>query len=375
MISTRPSLASFQAGSPAIQIQHLNHYFGEKEVRKQALFDNNLTVEQGEIVIMTGPSGSGKTTLLVLAGTLRSVQEGSLKTLGQELNGATPQQLMKLRREIGFIFQAHNLFDSLTAYENVKMSLQLFKVGEQEARQRAQELLERLDLGHRMDYKPASLSGGQKQRVAIARGLAHKPKLILADEPTAALDKESGRIVVDLFKELAENEGVTVLMVTHDNRVLDVADRIVKMVDGRITSDGHVKETNFLVEFLKKSSVFSEMPYSHLTEVASQMVKEHFPAGATVIRKGDPGDKFYIIYEGEVDVFDRDEAGQHFLATMGKGNFFGEAALLTGEPRNADVVAKTELDVFALAADEFEKALKNSPTFEEEIRRALFLRQ
>ncbi|MCA9070855.1 MAG: ATP-binding cassette domain-containing protein, partial [Planctomycetaceae bacterium] len=163
MISNSQSHSSKESDVPAIQVEHLNHYFGEKEVRKQALFDNNLTVNSGEIVIMTGPSGSGKTTLLVLAGTLRSVQEGSLKTLGQELKGATPQQLMKLRREIGFIFQAHNLFDSLTAYENVKMSLQLFNVGEKESRKRAHELLERLDLGHRIDYKPGSLSGGQKQ--------------------------------------------------------------------------------------------------------------------------------------------------------------------------------------------------------------------
>ncbi len=152
----------------SILIQDLNHYFGEGELKKQALFHNNLTVKPGEIVIMTGPSGSGKTTLLVLAGTLRGVQEGSLKTLGRELNGASQKELVGLRREIGFIFQAHNLFESLTAYENVKMCLQLFNVSEQHSRRRAIELLERLDLGHRIDYKPGSLSGGQKQRVAIA---------------------------------------------------------------------------------------------------------------------------------------------------------------------------------------------------------------
>jgi putative ABC transport system ATP-binding protein len=375
MISSSQLLLTGKTDFPAIQVQHLNHYFGEGEVRKQALFDNNLTIQPGEIVIMTGPSGSGKTTLLVLAGTLRSVQAGSLKTLGQELKGATPHQLMKLRREIGFIFQAHNLFDSLTAYENVKMSLQLFHVEEKEARKRSYELLERLDLGHRIDYKPGNLSGGQKQRVAIARGLVHRPKLVLADEPTAALDKESGRIVVNLFKELAQNEGVTVLMVTHDNRVLDVADRIVQMVDGRITSDGHVTETTFLVEFLKKSSVFAGMRYSQLTEMASEMVKERHPVHSTIIRKGDPGDKFYIIHEGEVNVIDRDETGEHPLATLGKGDFFGEAALLTGEPRNADVIAKTDVEIFALGAKEFGEALTRSPSFEDEVRRALFLRR
>ena len=365
-------MMSSGAENLSIQIDGLNHYFGEGELRKQVLFNNHLIVKPGEIVIMTGPSGSGKTTLLILAGTLRNVQEGSLKTLGRELNGATQSQLVDLRRDIGFIFQAHNLFESLTAYENVKMALQLFRVSEKEARTRAIELLERLDLGHRIDYKPGSLSGGQKQRVAIARGLAHRPKLILADEPTAALDEKSSRTVVNLFKELAETEGITVLMVTHDNRILDVADRIVQMMDGHITSDGNVKETNFLVEFLKKCSVFSAMRYSQLTDAAAKMHKETHPRGSTVIRKGDPGDKFYIISQGEVDVVVRDEAGPHVVASLGIGDFFGEAALLTGEPRNADVVSKTEVEVYALGADQFRDVLQRSPSFEDEVRRACF---
>ncbi len=237
------------------------------------------------------------------------------------------------------------------------------------------DLLERLDMGHRIDYKPGSLSGGQKQRVAIARGLAHRPKLILADEPTAALDEKSGRTVVNLFKELAETDGVTVLMVTHDNRILDVADRIVQMVDGHITSDGNVKETNFLVEFLKKCSVFSAMRYSQLTDAAGKMHKETHRPGTVIIRKGDPGDKFYIIGQGEVDVIDRNGTGPHVVASLGVGDFFGEAALLTGEPRNADVVSKTQLEVYALEADDFRDVLKHSPSFEDEVRRALFLRR
>ncbi len=376
MIPTSSPLGTNGAAvSPSIHIQNLNHYFGEGELRKQALFHNNLSVNPGEIVIMTGPSGSGKTTLLVLAGTLRCVQEGSLRTLGRELNGASQKQLGELRREIGFIFQAHNLFESLTAYENVKMAMQLFQYSEQETRKRAIELLERLDLGHRIDYKPGSLSGGQKQRVAIARGLAHRPKLILADEPTAALDEASGRIVVNLFKELAETEGVTVLMVTHDNRILDVADRIVQMVDGKITTDGNVKQTNFLVEFLKKSSVFSGMQYSQLTDSASLMVKECYPPQTRIIRKGDPGDKFYIIGKGEVDVIDRDERGTRVLASLGPGDYFGEAALLTGSPRNADVDSKTEVEAYSLGAEAFQKVIQRSPSFEDEVRRALFLRQ
>jgi putative ABC transport system ATP-binding protein len=147
------------------------------------------------------------------------------------------------------------------------------------------------------------------------------------------------------------------------------------MVDGRIKSDGHVKETNFLVEFLKKSSVFSGMRYSQLTDAASQMIKECHPPGTTIIRKGDPGDKFYIISKGEVDVIDRDETGEHLLASLSSGDFFGEAALLTGEPRNADVHSKTEVELYSLGAEAFRNVLKRSPSFEDEVRRALFLRQ
>ena len=156
------------------------------------LFDNNLDVFAGEIVIMTGPSGSGKTTLLTLIGGLRSVQEGSLGVLGQELQGAAAAEVVGMRHKVGFIFQAHNLFASLTAMQNVMMGMELFPMTRAEMRHRATELLTRLGLAHRLHYKPRSLSGGQKQRVAIARGLAHRPKLLLADEPTAALDEKSG---------------------------------------------------------------------------------------------------------------------------------------------------------------------------------------
>ncbi len=364
---------------PSIEVTKLNHFFGDNDSRKQALFENTLTVRPGEIVIMTGPSGSGKTTLLTIAGTLRKVQDeegqGSLKTLGVELKGATSRELVTLRRDIGFIFQAHNLFESLTAYENVKMSLQLDHVSEKTARERAVDLLTRLKLGDRIDYKPDSLSGGQKQRVAIARGLAHHPKIVLADEPTAALDEEAGRIVVDMFKQVAQEEKVTVLMVTHDNRILDVADRIVQMVDGKITSDGNVRETNFLVEFLRECSVFDKMGYTQLTEVASKMVRKNYAPNSPIVRKGEVGDKFYIISMGSVEVRKENEAGQILSVTLGEGKFFGEVALLTGERRNADVFAKSEVEVYALEADDFDVVKQHSPSFEEEVRGALFMRR
>src|SRR5262245_57459673 len=161
-----------------IRIRGLNHYFGQGETRKQVLFDNQFDAYEGQIVIMTGPSGSGKTTLLTLIGTLRTVQEGSVQVLSHELAGATPQTLVRARRDIGFIFQAHNLFSSLSAVQNVRMAMELFDFPEAEIQQRAKAMLTRLGLGERLDYKPGRLSGGQKQRVAIARGLVSAPRIV-----------------------------------------------------------------------------------------------------------------------------------------------------------------------------------------------------
>ena len=188
----------------------------------------------GKIIILTGPSGSGKTTLLTLIGALRSIQEGSLKVIDQELLGMKETQLMKVRQKIGFIFQSHNLFPSLTALENVKMALEMFNLPPSIVRQKAEEILTKLGLGHRLNYKPEALSGGQKQRVAIARALVNHPPIILADEPTSALDKKSAQDVVTLIREIVQKENKTILMVTHDNRLFDVADRLIHMVDGRL---------------------------------------------------------------------------------------------------------------------------------------------
>ena len=218
-----------------ISIDNLNHYFGEGTLRKQVLFDINLEIKAGEIVIMTGPSGSGKTTLLTLMGGLRSAQAGSLKILKQEICNASKRQLTILRRQIGYIFQAHNLMTFLTAKENVRMSLELHQeLLDEDLDAEAIAILAKVGLENRIDYYPESLSGGQKQRVAIARALVSNPKIVLADEPTAALDKKSGRDVVELMQQLAKEQGCTILLVTHDNRILDIADRIVYMEDGRL---------------------------------------------------------------------------------------------------------------------------------------------
>ncbi|NJR64262.1 MAG: ATP-binding cassette domain-containing protein [Leptolyngbyaceae cyanobacterium CRU_2_3] len=234
-----PSPPISTPSQPVISAQNLNHYFGENNLRKQVLFDINLEISAGEIVIMTGPSGSGKTTLLTLMGGLRSAQSGSLKILHQDICGASKMQLTQLRQQIGYIFQAHNLMTFLTAKQNVRLSLELHDHAlHQNLDALAVEMLKTVGLGDRVDYYPESLSGGQKQRVAIARALISQPKIVLADEPTAALDKKSGRDVVELMQKLAKEQGCTILLVTHDNRILDIADRIVYMEDGRLVDDG-----------------------------------------------------------------------------------------------------------------------------------------
>jgi putative ABC transport system ATP-binding protein len=222
---------------PIVCIKDLNHYFGSGQLRKQVLFDINLEINAGEIIIMTGPSGSGKTTLLTLIGGLRSAMSGSLRVLGRELCDASPRQLTQVRRSNGYIFQAHNLHGSLTALQNVKMGLEVHKnLSFSQMQTRSQEILEVVGLGSRLNYYPNDLSGGQKQRVAIARALVSHPKIVLADEPTAALDSKLGRDVVTMMQKLAKEQGCTILLVTHDNRILNIADRIVNMEDGNLVA-------------------------------------------------------------------------------------------------------------------------------------------
>ena len=221
-----------------IDIKNLNHSFGKGELRKQVLFDINLEINRGEIVLMTGPSGSGKTTLLTLVSGLRSPQTGSCKILGKELCGASSAELVQARRNNGYIFQAHNLHHSLTAVQNVQMGLEVQGgYSKAQMRDRAIAMLEEVGLVDRVDYYPDKLSGGQKQRVAIARALVSRPAIVLADEPTAALDSKSGRDVVNIMQRLAREQGSTILLVTHDDRILDIADRIIHMEDGKLVNN------------------------------------------------------------------------------------------------------------------------------------------
>ena len=221
--------------TPLIQVKNLQFFFGEGDLKFEVLKKIDLEVMPGEIIILTGPSGSGKTTLLTILGGLRKASNGSVKILGSNLVGASEDDRVNIRKNIGFIFQQHNLLKSLTAKENVMMSLELDNAYDEPKRVKmAEDILSAVGLSDRIDFLPSALSGGQKQRVSIARALSRKPKLILADEPTASLDKQSGKDAVNLLRDLAKKQGSAILLVTHDNRILDIADRIISFEDGKI---------------------------------------------------------------------------------------------------------------------------------------------
>lgn len=221
--------------STVIDVEHLNFSFGSGVLTQPVLKDVTISIEKGEIVLITGPSGSGKTTFLTIIGGLRQAFHGSVKVLDQQFINSSEQIKVKARQQIGYIFQQHNLLKSLTALQNVSMTLEInAALTERQRREWAEEMLIAVGLGDRLDYKPDQLSGGQRQRVSIARALVGQPKIILADEPTASLDKQSGHEAVNLLKQLAKESQTTILLVTHDYRILDIADRVVELEDGVI---------------------------------------------------------------------------------------------------------------------------------------------
>ena len=219
----------------AVVVDNLSHAFGQGEMRRAVLQNISFSIEPGEVVLLTGPSGCGKTTLLTLIGALRTVQQGEVSVLGESLHGAGRRRRQQVRRRIGMIFQGHNLLRCLTAEQNVQMGAGLLPdLSYRARRDEARQWLGAVGLEDHMAKVPHDLSGGQKQRVAIARALAANPRLLLADEPTAALDSRTGREVVELLRRLAREQSCAVLMVTHDPRIVDVADRLLQMEDGRL---------------------------------------------------------------------------------------------------------------------------------------------
>lgn len=253
-----------------IQARSLCHDYGKGHLRRRVLDSVDADVERGEIVILTGPSGSGKTTLLTLVGALRSGQEGRLDVLGESLIGASQRKHTQVRRRIGYIFQQHNLISSLDAQQNVQMALALQPgMRRRELVKRSGEILEQVGLGEYCHTRPHELSGGQRQRVGIARALVHQPELILADEPTASLDRASGREVVSLMQRLAREQGVTVVLVTHDSRILDVADRILHLEDGRMRPFGEAvaDQTRHMMRLLADQTRRGEL-HEHVGEMS-----------------------------------------------------------------------------------------------------------
>lgn len=216
-------------------MRNLTKAFGSGQARTVALDQVSLDVNPGELVLLMGPSGSGKTTLLSVMGCILRPDAGSVVIRGQEIVGLPETGLCRVRlQSIGFIFQNYNLFPTLRAEENIMVALDLKGVPAKKARHQATQVMESVGLGDKVGSMPADLSGGQKQRLAIARALAGDPEIILADEPTAALDSVNGRMVIGLLRELAIKRGRSVVVVTHDNRIFDFADRIVRIEDGRL---------------------------------------------------------------------------------------------------------------------------------------------
>ncbi len=356
--------------------------------RKHSLYDVPLRIPHGELVLIYGPSGCGKTTLLTLIGALRSVQNGEMYVLNHAMHRASMGELVDVRKEIGFIFQHHNLFASLDATQNVRLALDLFPISAGVAKARAQTLLRRLSLEEQhLKFKPGKLSGGLRQRVAIARALVHRPSLVLADEPTAALDKVNVRRVMELLKgytrgdcnwaegseaALANGRLPTVIMVTHDDSLREYADRLIYMAEGRMSGDetpGTKRDWIKVWRALRDCRLFATYRPHTLWEFEKRFSLENFDAGTVLIREGEVPDaetaKFYILADGEVEIHKElpDAQGKlvdTHIRDLGPSDFFGEIALLEDKPRTATVKAKTDVVVYSLNKDDFLAACREA---------------
>ena len=225
-----------------VEIRALTKTYGQAEKAYQALRGVDLTLREGEFSILAGPSGCGKTTLLSIIGGVLGPTSGTVEVLGHDLTRATETELEDFRLlSVGFIFQGHNLLSFLSARENVATILEMRAVPRRQALETADRMLERVNLNGKERSMPRDLSIGQQQRVAIARAIAGQPRLVLADEPTASLDAANGIAAIQLLRDIAEDGGKTVLVVTHDSRIFSLADRVIQMEDGRILKEEHPK--------------------------------------------------------------------------------------------------------------------------------------
>jgi putative ABC transport system ATP-binding protein len=237
-----PVMTTTSGNKTMVQARSIVKVLGEAPNEVQVLKGIDLDLQAGELTLLMGPSGSGKTTLLSILGCILSPSEGSLSISGEATEGMSKEQLADLRRRhVGFVFQSYNLVPTLSAVENVMLALDLRDIRGGEAHDLAVQALEEVGLGHRIDAAPSKMSGGETQRVAIARSLAGSPSVILADEPTAALDSKNGEAVMELLAQVAQDSNRAVLAVTHDHRTLKYADRIVRIDDGRIISSERPK--------------------------------------------------------------------------------------------------------------------------------------
>jgi putative ABC transport system ATP-binding protein len=244
---------------PTVVAERVTKVFGRGETEVVALRDASIEVDGGELVALMGPSGSGKTTLVRALSLIDPPTRGRIAIAGERVfdDGRVLVDDRRLRREkMGVIFQSYNLIPFLTAVENVALVLTLNGVALREALGRARDLLEQFDLGHRADVHPATLSGGEQQRLAVARAVVNEPAVILADEPTAALDTERGKIVMDLLRRLGRERHAAVIIVTHDERMVEGFDRVYRLLDGRIIADSQARTA----PEVGGSAVFAEAP-------------------------------------------------------------------------------------------------------------------
>ncbi|MBZ0136941.1 MAG: ABC transporter ATP-binding protein [Planctomycetes bacterium] len=233
-------------GKIVLHVEGLSKVYGEGPTRLEALKPTTFDAVAGEVVAILGPSGSGKSTLLTIIGLINPPTTGSLMINGDDVikNGQEVVNLTTVRRQqLGYVFQRSNLIPFLNGEENVRLALEIDGVPARESRDRARALLDSLGMGGRMKAMPSKLSGGEQQRVAIARAMIHQPSIVLADEPTAALDSSRGRQVMELFRDSAHANGAAVLVVTHDHRTLDLVDRVLEMEDGVLAEKGHTANT------------------------------------------------------------------------------------------------------------------------------------